>query len=206
MRAAARVKQEYGASLEIAAKKYGVPVGVIVTFISLESGGDIWAYNPEKTAVAKWACEIASDPKWKVNPDYGNAVAVCNRLRKDPGAVDAIAAASKASVSYKEKAWKFGSFGLGQMSARTARAIGFAYARRNSDLFIPEVNIDLVAKLIARLRDTLYPGKKALSLFEWMRVRAAYVGGAGIFQKNPAKAQEIASIFQKRAEKLKTVG
>jgi hypothetical protein len=136
-----------------------------------------------------------------VNPDFSNAVGVCKMLKENPGRLDALAKGSK-KVPYKDKLWKFGSFGLGQISAITARGLGFSHARSNEDLFIPEVNIDLVAKLLAKLKKQIYPGRPTLSMNEWSRVRAAYVGGPGILKTGPTKVAEIASRFLDKAKEL----
>jgi soluble lytic murein transglycosylase-like protein len=192
-------RRYFGEEIRGAATRWNVPESVLVTFLSLESSFKSDAYNPEVTAMKRWACQIAAEPRFRANPDYGNAASVCQTLTRDPGQAQLLAAQSK-SAPYAEKSWKWGSFGLGQMSALTARTVGYPYEASNEDLFDPATNVELVARLLANLRKRLYPGRVQLSTPEWARVRAAYVGGPGIFQKAPGKAAEIASTFTTRAQ------
>lgn len=181
-----------------AARSQGIPERIIAAWAMQESSWKPNEYNAEPTAMARWACEIAGNKKWAVNPDFGNAVQVCETLRRDPSKARAIAEASKPGIPYEQKAFKFGSFGLMQLTAISARTDGFPYSASNRELLNPKVNLDLACKKIARLRDRLYPGRRDLSEHEWSQVRAAYVGGPGVFDKAPETAARIAAKFRER--------
>lgn len=181
-----------------AAARHQIPERVFSTWVSLESDWKANEYNPEPTALARWACEIANGAKWRKNPDYANAAEVCRAVTADPSQVERIASASGRDVPYDRKAWKFGSFGLAQLTAITARTDGFPYERSNRDLFDPETNLEYAGRKIARLRQKIFPGRTELSEAEWSKIRAGYVGGPGIFSKRPEKAEQIAMKFRSR--------
>lgn len=161
-----------------------IPVAVLMAWIKRESNFRVREYNPEKSAIARWSCEVAGNPaKWGQNPDFGKAVEVCKRL------------GAGASVDSVLSSWTFGSYGLMQVSRITAAGHGYGYALPNSGLWDPNTNLKVGTAYIDRLRERLYPGRKQLTETEWSRVRAAYVGGPGVFSNNPSKATEIASQF-----------
>jgi hypothetical protein len=200
----ARGREKYGVLIDTSAKSAGVPSDVLTLFVALESSFREDEYNPEPSGIIPWSKHIATNEKWKANPDYANAVSVYKQVSADPSLVSKIAKGSGVDVPYIQKLWKFGSFGLGQVSAITARDRGFPYERSNADLFKPGVNLPLAARHIAALRKAIYPDRENLTMAEWSRVRAAYVGGRGILTSNPSRANEIATLFVKKSEELST--
>lgn len=177
------------------AAQHGIPERIMIAWILQESGFKLDEYNPEKGAMVKWAREIVEDRRYSTNPDYNNAVEVNRILSADPSKAADIARRSTRSIPYRDRAWKWGSFGIMQVSYASARAGGFPYGASNTDLFDPILNLELGAKEIDRWRRSLYGSRKDLSDAEWSRVRTAYVGGAGLFKKNPQLAQSIGDKF-----------
>ncbi|MFH1690389.1 MAG: transglycosylase SLT domain-containing protein [Candidatus Eisenbacteria bacterium] len=176
----------FQAMIERAAGLYDVPAPVIVTFMKLESNFRPRSYNPEGVrAMKSWACDVAGDSaRWGRCPDYEDALEVCRRLRDG---------ASKSDVL---RLWTFGSTGLLQVSAIAARMLGgMPYNAPNSRLFDPAYNIDKGTRIIAAKAQRLFPLVPHLSVQQWSRVRASYVGGHGIIAQNPNKADRIAARF-----------
>jgi hypothetical protein len=165
-----------------AAADVGIPEWVLATFVKLESGGNPSAYNPEAGAMRRWADLITGDSRWKSNPDYHNVVQALAQLKAGVTAQQ-LAAQSKSTSPFSSWAWKFGSFGLGQMSSVTARDMGYPHSASNEGLFDPDTNLKYVAKLISKLANhkniIAALGHRPSSKEDWSVVRAAYVGGPG---------------------------
>ncbi len=174
--------QKYLALFQEIGNRVQIPLPVLLAWVKRESDFDARRYNPEVGAMSRWACAIANDAaKWSRNPDYRQAVDYCARMQ---------AGTSPESLKYD---WAFGSRGLMQVSRITASGSGgYPYDAWNDGLYDPETNVKVGCKIIHALRSKLFPGQVELTADQWSKVRAAYVGGAGIFDKNPSKAESIA--------------
>lgn len=162
------------------ADQHKIPVSVVVTWIMLESSGNPNAYNPEQGALAKWSEQIAGNQKWAANPEW-EKVGIVRRMLAAGTTAKEIAAASAASIPYKDRLWTFGSSGLMQVSRIAAEGAGFPASESNQKLFDPTTNVKIGTQVIANLRKSIYPGKTELSTFQWSIVRAGYVlGAAGV--------------------------
>lgn len=190
------------------AKAQSIPVEVVLAWITLESGGNPNAYNPEASALKKWASAIAGDvATWGANPDFAKAGIVQRMLTNGTPPAE-IAAASKASMPFKDRLWTFGSSGLMQVSRITAVAAGYPADKPNAGLFDPETNVRVGTNVIASLRKSIYPGKTDLSVFQWSIVRAGYVLGAGGVKSRLAQATEasLAPVREKQTRFYAALG
>ena len=165
-------------------QQFHIPVPVLVAWTQRESGFKPREYNSESDSVMlAWSCEIASKDKWRVNPDFSKVTRVCQLCQEG-------------KFDEARPLWTFGSAGLLQVAGIPARESGgYPYGAPNSGLFDPETNIRVGSMVIAKRRERLYPGRLDLTDEEWARVRAAYVGGPGIFATKPEKAAKIAALF-----------
>lgn len=168
------------------AENQQIPTDVLLAWAKLESNFDRYEYNPERGVLQKWSCEVASDARWKVNPDYEKARRVC-QLLSTGASPDSILAADK-NLPFAKKAWTFGSIGILQVSRRYSPGWGYAYAKPNAGLFDLETNLRVGTTQIAKKRQELFPGRVNLTDDEWSRVRAAYVMGVAGSLANPEGA------------------
>lgn len=173
------------------ASKRKIPLDVLLSWMSLESGFNKGSYNPEAGAMQKWACQIANDSKFASNPEYAKAKQVCQLLTSGVKTGATLASDDK-SKAFESKLWTFGSVGLMQVSRIASANNGYAASRRNSGMFDPDTNIMVGTQVIASLRESIYGGKADLSWLEWSLVRAAYVMGAGGLKTRLSKGTQAA--------------
>lgn len=175
----------------------GIPVDILLAWAYRESSFDPNCYNPSWGTMQVWSCHIATNAKWKVNPERGKAERVCALLTDGATTAKEIAEADK-SKSFKDKLWPHGAIGMFQITSIVAREIGcLPFSASTALLLDPTTNIQCACAEIAHTARQMNVTKSFAEFTDgdWALIRAGYVLGPRGPRKNPEKAQEIARVF-----------
>jgi len=161
-----------------AASRYGLPPLVVQPLIEVESGGNIWAWNPEPRY--RWFWDVRSGKPFR-------PVSAAELAAKEPPKdFKAYPGVDPDAEWWGQQA----SWGLMQPMGAVARERGFTGRFLNA-LHDPVVNVDIGCKHLAAY------AKSYLGTFGWEGVLRAYNGGpyAATHNTNPRYPLKIAALI-----------
>jgi len=159
------------------APRYGLPSGVVAAVVQVESGGNIWAWNPEPKY--RWFWDVRTNQPFRpVTPEELASKIPPKDFKSCRPDID------------RDVEWwgQQASWGLMQLMGAVARERGFTEDFLNS-LHDPAANIDVGCRHLAGYV------KRYLPSYGWAGVFRAYNGGpyAAVHNSNPEYPEKIRS-------------